>query len=427
MISILNDIWHTLNIELGRRGVENKVPCFLNMIIPKIAHLILNNDMKMVTAEERNQFEKKCNEIIESALLETNFNNFYQQSIKDRNAILNYDDFTIKCILEEISDIERLPNNEFPLIRYFFAINYSTYDTFYNLFKDISDKEHKYPILTTYFKYTIENPDKIKILESFQFINPFVVYVLEKYSNKLTRNEAKQSSIKNELEKDEKMKNLFVNFKKGWNSVYKILTNFDCHGGLTPKNIDENDCLAYVLNDTFEDGFGKYMATYYNDIISIHNEILKSLIPENNLKYYLKPFQNQTENYITVQDATYNEIISFNKLYDSIKDVISVFSNNKYYKEQNGKLSYTNYKNVVYDFQRIEVELCNLLLPGKILLKSKDEQNFISYKNERFTKNFNIIYNFKQKLHEERSLSKTIKNNIKHAIITTHKLISVLF
>ncbi|ORX47098.1 hypothetical protein BCR36DRAFT_356114, partial [Piromyces finnis] len=321
MLSILNDIWHTLNIELGRRGVENKVPCFLNMIIPKIAHLILSNDMKMVTAEERNQFEKECNEIIESALIESNFNNFYQQSIKDRNDILNYDDFTIKCILEETSDIERLPNNEFPLIRYFYAVNYSTYDEFYKLFNDIPDEVYKYPVLTTYFKYSHKMPDKIKILESFQFINPFVVYVLEKYSNKLARIEAKQISIKSELEKDEKMKNLFVNFKKGWNNIFEILTNFDCHGELTPKNIDENDCLAYVLNDTVEDGYGKYIATYYNDIISIHNEILKSLIPENNLKYYLKPFQNQLENYNTVQDTTYNEIISFNinnDLYGSI-------------------------------------------------------------------------------------------------------------
>jgi len=117
IFSILIDIWNTLNIELGKRDIDNKLPCFLNMVIPEISNLIINNESRMETAEERDIFEQKCNEIVESAL--AHFNSYYQQYIIESNKIENFEDDTIKCILEETSNITKLPKDEYPLIKYF--------------------------------------------------------------------------------------------------------------------------------------------------------------------------------------------------------------------------------------------------------------------------------------------------------------------
>ena len=52
---------------------------------------------------------------------------------------------------------------------------------------------------------------------------------------------------------------LFALFKKGWHNIYKYLSNYDCHGKLLEKDITENDCLAFCLNDNFEDNYGNIL------------------------------------------------------------------------------------------------------------------------------------------------------------------------
>ena len=418
IFSILVDIWNVLNIELRRKGIENNVPCFLNMVIPEISYLILNNEFRIENADERDIFERKCNKIIESALINLNFNNYNQQYIANSNEILNLNDDTIKCILEESSNINELPKNEYPLIKYFYASDYSTFDMFFDKFNLLPDKYSKYPILSTYVDYLMEKQHKLKILESFNLINPLILYVLQKYSNKILRNEAKKTKIRDELKKDKYMKKLFENFKKDWNQSYEHLSNFDCNGRMDDISINEDSCLAYILNDISDNGYRKYIATFYNDVISIQNDILeKMIIPNNSRKEYLQHYKYQIERRIMVQDATSNELISFdinNELYRSFDSLIFTFSDRNYFKNQNeNTINHTDHKSIKYYFENIEEALSNLLLPGKRLFLSKDFQNLITYKNEGFTQNFNIIYDFKQKIKNENDISNKNKHSIK--------------
>jgi len=418
ILSILVDIWNTLNIELCKRGIENKVQCFMNMVLPDISKLISNNVFKMEEEDERDVFERKCNDIIESALSFYKFNNFYHNYIENSNEIL--DDNGIKNIIEEYPKINSLFENNYPIFKYFCVSDYSSFDNFYHQFNELSDKTTKYPVLTTYFEYLIENSEKMKILDNFSLINPLVKYALKKYSNKVSREEAKKIKIASELKKDKYMEKLFKDFKKGWNEVYELLSNFDCHGKLNEFKIDENCCLSYILNDFIEDGYGKYIATYYHDVISIQNDILRSMTSNIHDKEYLQKYYDQFNDPITVQDATSSEIISFNniknKIYKSFDNLIFIHSKRDYVKEPNGEINYINYKRIKYNFNNIEIGLSNLLLPGKRLFKSKDEQTFFIFKFESFTHNFNIIYDFKQKFKSEQGLSHKCKESIKNTM-----------
>jgi hypothetical protein len=410
LLFIISDIWRLIIEELSKRDIEN-IQCFLNMIMPEIYHVITENTKEMNTPKERNDFEQLCNGIIENAIL--NYKNYYDIYIRNNQQILEIKDETIKSILQETSDINNLPSEIYPLINYFNAANYPSNEMFYNQFMSIPNPIEQYPVITNYLN-ACQNEENIKFLENFHLINPFVTYMLEKYNNKISRKDAKEKKIKDELNNDNKMKRLFDRFKVGWKNIYKRLSNYDCHGQLTPKKITEKECLAYVLNDNLEDNYGKYIATAYKDFITYQNEFLKPLIKNNNNYEYLYPYSSQINKEIIVQRANKNEIVSLdiqNDLFNSFKDLIYTYSYRNFVNE-NGNINFLNYKDNKFDFYSIEVELSKILLPEKRLFFNEQRQDFITYAFEGFNQNENVILDFQEKLKKMGHLSNEEKANI---------------
>ena len=373
------------------------------MIIPELSKIILTCQKPMISINERDEFEILCNKSIENAI--SNYKNYYTIYKNNNNEILKIEDRNIKSILKETSDITNLPQTDFPLINYFYTSNYPNYEQFLAEFDLISDGYKQYPVLTQYLKASLEG--SIEYLKNFKYINPFVKYVLEKYSNKISREEAKKIKIKNELDKDNKMKSLFEAFKKGWENIYKDLSNYDCNGKLPEKNITENDSLAYCLNDILENDYGKYIANAYKDFITVQNNFLKPLIENNAINEYLYPYSMTINKEIIVQRATEKELVSLdisNNIYDSFEDLVYAFSYRNCFKE-NGDVYYLNYKQVKYDFQSIEIELSKILLSEKRLFCNEQNQEFITYAFECFNQNHCIILDFKDKINEIKVLT----------------------
>ena len=402
ILFILKIIWEILIEELIKREINN-IQCFLNMIFPELSKIILENQKAMNKHKEREEFELLCNQVIENAIL--NYNNYYIIYNKNNKEILEIKDHTIKSILQETEDINNLPYKDFPLINYFYASTYPNYDQFLEQFSNIPNNLNQYPVITNYLN-SCEN-ESIQFLENFKLINPFINYTLEKYSNKISREEAKKIIIKNELNNDNEMKKLFNDFKRGWKNIYKKLSNYDCQGKLPEKMITENDCLAYCLNDNIEDDYGKYIATAYKDFITYQNNFLKNLIENNSNIEYLYPYSKALKKEIIVQKATQKEVISLdikNDNYNSFEDIIYSFAYRNCFKE-NGDINYLNYKENKYDFKSIEIELSKILLPEKRLFSNEHNQDFIVYAFEAFNHNECIISNFKDKINEIKLLS----------------------
>jgi hypothetical protein len=274
----------------------------------------------------------------------------------------------------------------------------------------------RYPVISNYLNAGQDG--SIEFLDNFNFINPFVRYTLDKYSNKISREEAKKIIIKTELDQDNEMEKLFNNFTKGWNNIYKNLSNYDCHGKLPEKNITEKDCLAFCLNDNLEDNYGKYIATAYKDFITYQNNFLKPLIENNGNNEYLYPYSLVIKKEIIAQRATKKELVSLNisnEIYNSFEDLIYAFSYRNCFKE-NGDVYYLNYKENKFDFQNIEIELSKLLLPEKRLFFNENYQDFISYTSEGFNQNECIILDFKEKIKEIKLLTKEEKVTLSNLI-----------
>ena len=166
----------------------------LNIIIPEISKIIINNEKSMIEINERYEFENECNQVIEKSIL--NYKDYYSNYIKNNKKILDYN---IKSILQETSNLEILSHN-YPLIKYFNVVNYPNYQKFLDEFNLIQNHNIKYPVITNYL-IAFQKEEQKKFLESFHLINPFITYLLNKYSNKITREEAKKRKIINEIKK----------------------------------------------------------------------------------------------------------------------------------------------------------------------------------------------------------------------------------
>jgi len=383
ILSIMEDIWESLSKELKNRGIDN-TKCFLNLIIPELSILITNNRKGLQKPEERDEFETLCNNVIEDII--KNYSNSKNIYIGNNNNILEIKDDTIESILQETSDPNKLSKkNMYPLINYYNLTKYPNKKDFEDQFKLIKNRINMYPVTTKYLNaLSGEENDIGCISEIFNMLNPLVTYVLSKYDNKISRKDAKETKIEDELKTDPYMEKLFLSFQKGWELIYEKLPNYDCNGNLPIKKINEQDCLVYILNDKIERGYGQYIATAYKTIITCQNTFLNSLISDNTR--------------IIIQKANHNEIVSLaieNDDYDSLEDVLCTFTNRNSYDG-----------NIKYDFDAIEVVLSKLLLSGKKLLKEEQEQIFINYAFEVFNQDETIITRYKDKIKNDTLLTK---------------------
>ena len=417
ILHILIEIWRILTEELSAKNIKN-IQCFLNMVIPELSEIIIKNKNSMENEEERSDFENKCNQIIIEKI--ENYQSYYPMYIKNNQEILEIKDDTFKSILQETSNIYNLPQEQYPLIHYYYVANYPSYENFYEQFTNIQNRKDQFPVITYYLKGN-ENKEPYDILKNFKLINPLITYVIEKYNNKISREDAKIIIIKNELKSDKTMKNLFTQFQKGWKNIYLTLSNYDCHGQLPPKNITEDDCLAFILNDTIEDNYGKYIATAYKDFITYQNEFLKPLIEDASNKPYLYPYINHIKKAIIIQNASEDEIISLdiqNKTFDSVDDLIISYSNRDCFGED-GQIIHMKYKDHKYDYKSIEEELSRILLSEKRLFLNEQYQKFITFAYEGFNQNESIILDFKGKIKNTQLLSELDKINMSYFIENT--------
>jgi len=239
----------------------------------------------------------------------------------------------------------------------------------------------QYPVITNYINLIHNNKKQIEFLGNFEKFNRFIVYVLNKYSNKYSREEVKQIKIKEELNKNLFMNNIFEDFREAWENIYKILPVLNCEGKLKEKNITKEDTLDYILNDNLKNTNGRYIASAYKNFITIQNDFLKPFSEIKNAKDYLLPYIHQIKKEIVIQKCNLNEMISFNienEIFDSFDELIHAFSFRNCFNEAN--LNYLNYKEIKYDLEAIEVELSKILLPGKKLFMKEKNQQFITYK-----------------------------------------------
>ena len=213
------------------------------------------------------------------------------------------------------------------------------------ILKDIinsdKDAQKKYPVLYSFLNVNFE---KMGYLQSFREINDFVNHMIEQYSYKISREEAKQIKINDELKRNIPT-SLFKNFLEAYNNceLYKISNRY-IKRELPPIKLSEENCLSYFLIDN-GDYSGMYLAAIYENLILIQNQFLKSIIEnidKNNNKMNLKKFEYFKEKInkkTSIQKANEYNILSFDistENYSSLNELILFYSYKDSFNNENG-------------------------------------------------------------------------------------------
>ena len=313
---------------------------------------------------------------------------FKNKYILDKKEFLNINKWTKEYYLEGLFneiDYNILENNtinqnveiQYPL--YYELISITLVEK--NYIKDIinsdKDSQKKYPVL---YSFLNANFEKMGYLQSFRKINDFVNHMIEQYSYKISRDEAKQIKINDELKRNIPT-SLFKNFLETYNNceLYKISNRYICRE-LPPIKLSEENCLSYFLIDN-GDYSGMYLAAIYENLILIQNQFLNSIIEnidKNNNKMNLKKFEYFKEKInkkTSIQKANEYNILSFDistENYSSLNELILFYS----YKD-----SFNNENGIKFNLKEIEEQLEYFLLMKK---KFNDNINFVVYQYEGF-------------------------------------------
>ena len=416
ILKIIETDWNFLEEELKKKNI-NSIQIFMNMIFKKLS-IKIKECKFMKKGDDREKFENDIEELISECI--NNYNSYRQiYDIENKNQ-LKISNYSFKSILNELTELDEkiyLPT-EYPYFKYFIYTKYKTEEDFY---KRMPSKE-KYP-LTNLMLMKIEEIKKLKYLPDF---NEFTNLMLEEYSFKLSREEAKKRSLNKEnIYKNENFKIKLKKFLKVWNKIKNDAIKYECRKEMPVKTLSDTDKLNYFLNDNGENGGGAYIAAAYSKFIEWQNSILQPIITANQLGGILYNYLDFIKKKICVQDAQPDQIVLIDKKienskYSSLKDIIYSFSDRNIFLE-NDKINYSDYNMFLYDYDSIEEELGRIILPGVCQFEDEKKLNFIVYWSEGFRGgNSDIICKFYEK-YKQRDLTDEEKNKIKDYIIQINK------
>ena len=163
------------------------------MIYPKFKELIENIN-EINTIEKRRNFENELNNLVEKSFL--NYQNYYKQYIIENNNFQALNNVSNKSIITERVDYCFISEEEYPFLKYFTFSNYPIKEEFEKNFEEIINKNN-YPVINSFIKCYYEG-DEEKI-QNLPLINPFSLYMINRYSYNTTRKEANNKSINDDL------------------------------------------------------------------------------------------------------------------------------------------------------------------------------------------------------------------------------------
>ena len=382
-IEIIEKDWEFIQEILQQKGIQS-IQIFMNLIFKRFSDLIKKCEY-FEKDQPRNEFEKEVEKLINICLLQ--YNDYSIRFIKENKRQLELDNYNIKTIINELcpptEDI--YPFKDYPLLKYFVLTKYSKRDEFIKKLGPSNIYILKYPLL---HQYLLENIDtkKLKYLPDF---NEFTNYMVDYYSFKISRDDAKNKVLKNEpIFKEQGFTNKFKKFISAWNEIKSKAIKYKCRVPMKPIELSENDRLIYFLNDDGEIGNGMYLAAACQNFITWQNTFLQPIIDsvaQNGILHY---FSKNMKKKIPVQNAKINQTLLLedcfnNSIYYDLDDIISTYSRRDIFKED-GTINYFNYNSFIYDFESIEEELGKILLPGKCLFDNEDNLNFMTYWSEGY-------------------------------------------
>ena len=385
--------WNTIETILKEKGINN-IKVFMNIIFEKVTE-ILKDVKQSLTIEERDKIEKEINNYIEE-LVENkkNYEKIESQYNELNSQLKNTDPNSLReLLLENYSPFENIySENEFPNLKMFLYSKNLEIDELKNYLKLQPNYIKNYCLLNQ----LLENQEDIKLLQNIININKFTDILYKKYNHNITRSKAKTINLmdlKEEKDISDEIKKLEKSFIKSWDNIKSKCTSYACTQMKT-LDISKYTTLNHFLPDNIEREGGMYMLSAYTNFINWQNNFIDNLLNNINEKSPICPYLYQLKQEINVFEATENDIIKVDeKFNEKLKDIIYKYSMRNIFR--NEKIDFKGFKYPIkFDFDSIEKELVDIILPGIKKFKTEDEGGIrlISYTNDSLRNKNNLIF-----------------------------------
>ena len=424
--------WKLLNENLKEIGIESS-KVFFNMIFDELINFI-NNLNSCESIEKLEVFEKKVNDFILSQIEKSEQMNIKYHELN--NDLLNFNPNNLKEIIIRDYDPLLYSKEKYPDIQYYCVSNIYNLDTFIQAFNSLGENKRKYSLINILINKGEDSTKNFINMKCLIYINKLTNLLINIYSYKISREDAKLKKLKDELpsiiktfnEKNsikttkEKFIEEYINpFINSWNIIKKSAIQYKCRRlryiekGEEPLDISLDNPLCHFLVDDGDIEGGMFLASAYENFISWQNMFIDYIISNNNFGGILNSYVSQLTTEINVQDAVESEIINIDEnIYDALDNLISSYSMRNIFMnsdKENKKINYRNYNDIIYDFDLIEEELGKLILPGIKKFKSENIK-FITYLYEGFRgQKSGILVDYNEK-YKQQELTEEEKNFI---------------
>ena len=429
LFGVIKRGWELLNISLKEIGIEN-AQIFMNMIFDKLISLMINVE-SIDTQEKFDRYEMSVNQYILEIISNKNkIRQINEEYYKLNNELLSFNPQSITEIIKSNFEPSIYSQNEFPDIQYYTFSKIQDFDSFIKKFNSSEENKNKYSLINILINKDEEILKNSINMANLININKLSNLLINFYSYKISREDAKSKKLKNELtfiidsyneinneqinEKDF-IKEYIDPFIASWDKIKNKSVQYKCRT-LKPLDLDIEKTVYYFLIDDGDKEGGMALASAYQHFIEWQNIFINQIISKNKMSGILNSYISQLEQEINIQDASPEEIINIDDgIYKILNELISNSSMRNIFGSEKNKINYKNYNDIEYNYDYIEEELAKLILPG--LKKFKNENiKFVTYLYEGFRGgNTSLLIDYKNK-YIQRELSEEEKNSINKII-----------
>ena len=167
--------------------------------------------------------------------------------------------------------------------------------------------KERYPLIN---QILLNKPEhkKMKYLPIF---NQFTNLMVENYSFKISRDDAKCRVLCNEeIYKNPEFIQIYKKFINIWNELKNNAIKYKCHPETEIKELNSDDKLIYFLNDNGELGNGMYITAACQNFIEWQNSFLQPIADSYELGGILNCYIDIINKKIPLQEAKSHQILS---------------------------------------------------------------------------------------------------------------------
>ncbi|CAG8518032.1 9622_t:CDS:10, partial [Cetraspora pellucida] len=289
------------------------------------------------------------------------------------------------------------------LWRFTGKVSFDGFNAYY--LKNISQNSKDFPFLNIYFKHE----KNLSHLNHFYPIIKFVKMLHSKLAHKLTRDKAINYTFYEFIKHESKntfisLQTAFTEFEKSWNAVAGNVRRYQCHD-FVPHKLTKDDSVVFGLVEAKDSGI--YLCAIIEYLVNIQNQFLEDVIsiPDeicSSLKFLQKaaPWATSIQDKTTTISNPYHiPSKQINSLQQS--DIINYEWDNKLLRHSQHNLGIKHGEEVIYDLQKIEQELAQLLVSEKVFIEGNSEDQLYM---EQFPYHMELLHGGSRILNEIKGL-----------------------